>query len=638
MNKKFIGLSVFTLATAFAYAQETDTLKVTNLKEVVVSDTKFAQSKEKSGKIIEVISAKDLEAKKGQNLANVLSQVAGVEINGSNSSAGKDLGIYIRGGRSNQVLILIDGVPVSDASGISIYYDLRLLPVDQVESIEIMKGASSTLYGTGAATGVINIKLKTTSDKLISGNSYLNIGTQTIAKESNYNPKSVNQGGTINGSTSKFNYYASINRTETTGISEARTQFENDNFENDDFSRVNAMVRLGISPSEEFKFDITGNYDKTKSDFDSGAFSDNDENLTLSEQFRLSFLPKYKYKKGELILNAGTNTITRDLFNYGAWTIYKSNSVNVDLFNKYNFTDKLSLIVGGQFQFFEMSNQSEYVDITEEKAHFNILDPYASVVYSSDFGLNVNLGGRLNIHSRYGNLIIYNVNPSYMIPNTNIKILTSISSAYVTPSLYQLYSDYGDENLTPEKNMTMEAGVATTFLDKKIIFSVVGYHREEKKSIEFDYMTYNYFSFDGRIKVQGVEINADFTVLKNLQLKTNYTFAELDKFSQAYNPKHKVNAILSFVYKKLNTNLSYQFVSTRNAEYIVYPAPDYNAIFMTDILNDYQLVNANIGYKVLNDKINLFLAVDNILDKDFVQTRGFSTLGRNFILGTNFTF
>ena len=47
MNKKFIGLSVFTLATAFAYAQETDTLKVTNLKEVVVSDNKFAQSKEK---------------------------------------------------------------------------------------------------------------------------------------------------------------------------------------------------------------------------------------------------------------------------------------------------------------------------------------------------------------------------------------------------------------------------------------------------------------------------------------------------------------------------------------------------------------------------------------------------------------
>ncbi len=152
MNKKFIGLSVFTLATAFAYAQESDTLKVTNLKEVVVSDTKFAQSKEKSGKIIEVITAEDLANKQGQSLLNVLSQVAGVEVNGNQSANGKNQGIYIRGGRNRQVAIYIDGVPVTDASNINLEYDLRLLPVDQIERIEILKGSSSVLYGTGAAT------------------------------------------------------------------------------------------------------------------------------------------------------------------------------------------------------------------------------------------------------------------------------------------------------------------------------------------------------------------------------------------------------------------------------------------------------------------------------------------------------
>ena len=160
MNKKFIGISVCALATAFAYAQESDTLKVNNLKEMVVSDTKFAQSREKSGKIIEVITAQDLEQKKGQNLANVLSQIAGVEINGNQSFAGKNLGYYIRGGRNRQTAIYIDGVPVTDASGINLEYDLRLISIDQIEKIEVMKGASSTLYGSGAATGVINITLK----------------------------------------------------------------------------------------------------------------------------------------------------------------------------------------------------------------------------------------------------------------------------------------------------------------------------------------------------------------------------------------------------------------------------------------------------------------------------------------------
>ena len=90
MNKKFIGLSVFTLATAFSYAQKSDTLQVKTLQEVVVSDTKFAQSREKSGKIIEVITAQELAQKKGQSLANVLNQVTGVEVNGNQSFSGKN--------------------------------------------------------------------------------------------------------------------------------------------------------------------------------------------------------------------------------------------------------------------------------------------------------------------------------------------------------------------------------------------------------------------------------------------------------------------------------------------------------------------------------------------------------------------
>jgi vitamin B12 transporter len=166
MNIKFITISVLTLITACTYAQEKDSTKVNLLKEVVISDTKFAQSKEKSGKVIEVISAKDLEKKSGQSLATVLSQVTGVEINGNQSANGKNLGYYIRGGKNRQVLILIDGIPVTDASGITLEYDLRLLPVEQVESIEVMKGAASTLYGTGAATGVINFTLKKSTVKV----------------------------------------------------------------------------------------------------------------------------------------------------------------------------------------------------------------------------------------------------------------------------------------------------------------------------------------------------------------------------------------------------------------------------------------------------------------------------------------
>ena len=199
MKKTVKAVAILALLNACAFAQEKDSVKVNQLKEVVISDTKFAQRQEKSGKVIEVISAKDLEKKSGQSLATVLSQVTGVEINGNQSANGKNLGYYIRGGKNRQVLILIDGIPVTDASGISLEYDLRLLPVEQVERIEVMKGAARTLYGTGAATGVINITLKKASKKAIEGNAYVNIGSNNTSEDKKYNGQDFNQGFSVTG-------------------------------------------------------------------------------------------------------------------------------------------------------------------------------------------------------------------------------------------------------------------------------------------------------------------------------------------------------------------------------------------------------------------------------------------------------
>ena len=162
MNQKFrYCTAILALWGTCAMAQQ-DTI---SLKEVVISDTKFEQSKEKSGKIIEKITAEDLARNIGQSVATILSQAVGLEVNGNQSANGKNLSYFIRGGRNRQVLIVIDGIPMTDASGINLEYDLRLLPAEQVESIEIMKGAASTLYGTGAASGVINITLKKAAKK-----------------------------------------------------------------------------------------------------------------------------------------------------------------------------------------------------------------------------------------------------------------------------------------------------------------------------------------------------------------------------------------------------------------------------------------------------------------------------------------
>lgn len=642
MNKKIVRISALCLlVSACTFAQKKGVVLPvsTELDEVVISDSKFALSKEKSGKVIVKITAEDLKKRPGQSVASVLSTVAGVEINGNQSRNGKDLGIYIRGGRGNQVLVMIDGVPVTDASGIDLSYDLRLLPVDQIESIEIMKGASSTLYGSGAATGVINITLKKADKKAIAGNVYLNMGTQNAAKDNNTSINDFNQGFSFNGKSEKFNFFAALNSTESTGISEAKPAAENIAFEQDAFSRVNSIVKFGLTPNKKLSLDFFASYDKLKNDFDSGSFSDNSENFSTSEQYRIGFSPKYKYNGGEIVMNSSASSIERDVFNFGSFSYYKSRNINADVFNKYTIIPELFIVTGAQFQFHEMSNKSDYGFIPEELAKFNMIDPYFTAVYNSEFGLNLNAGARFAMHSQFGDKLVYNVNPSYVVPNLPLKILASYSTAFITPSLYQLYSEYGDLTLAPQKDATVEVGIETNLLNKKVTITTIAFFREETDAIGFDLTAYEYFNVLGKNKVRGIETTVAYELNSKIRFNANYTFTDLERQSRILNPKNKVNAGVDVqASTRLAFGATYQFVSDRYTEYTTYPAPTFSPVLNSEILRNYQLVNANVRYVLIKNRLNLFASADNILDKDFVEARGFSTRGRNFKLGLNINF
>lgn len=640
MKRNFIKLSAyFTLVTSFAMAQEQNLSKT--IQEIVISDTKFAQSKEKSGKIIEKITAKDLENKKGQSLANVLSQVAGVEVNGNQSGTGKNLAYYIRGGRSRQVLIVIDGVPVTDASGIGLQYDLRLLPVEQIESIEIMKGAASTLYGSGAATGLINITLKKAVKKEIEGTAYINLGTQNVANQTKTSAQDFNQGFSVNGTKGRFSYLTSLNSTETKGISEAAGT----NFEEDNFSRVNIMQKIGIDFNSKINFQAFANYDRLKSAFDGGSFSDEVSNISFSEQFRVGFTTKYKYVKGELNFVTGYTNLERKYDTYSSWTssvdysYYKSRSMNADLFNKYNFSKQVFLILGTQFQFMDMQEESTYESIKNTQANFNVFDPYATLVYYSNFGLNINAGARINNHNVYGNYTTFNFNPSFNFKTMPLKLISSYSTAYITPSLYQLYSPYGNLTLKPEENTTIEAGFETNLFQNKITFNAVGFYREEENSYDFftDEVTYEskYINNSSQVIAKGIETNLGFNPVSYLSINGNYTFTQVAEAQSKLIPKHKVNVSFDVdLTKKMHWNTQYQYVESRNDAFF-----DSNTFATVNtVLASYQILNSNISYEVLPNRLSVFTAVTNILDKDFYENIGYSARGRNFKLGINLKF
>ncbi len=648
MNKKLIrtlALCVF-VQTGF-WAQNNEQSTENQLDEVVVSDSKFALSKEKSGKVISKITAEMLNNNPGQSVANLLAMVAGVEINGNQNGAGKNLGYFVRGGRSSQVLILVDGIPMVDASGISIEFDLRLLSASQVERIEVMKGAASTLYGSGAATGVINIVLKKSANKKFEATAFVNGGSNNTATVKN-GGVDFNSGFSVGGSQNKLNYLFSVSNSELNGISQIE-QVGAVPYETDRFSRTNFLGKFGLHVTKNLSLNFFGNYDKLYNDYDLSfnfnGNSDNKNNKLAVRQFRFGVLPKLTYEKGELNANLSWSVTERSYLNFDSFAnalndeSYRSRSFNGDVFNKYVFSKNVFAVLGSQYQFYDMGVATPYDVIAKEGTKFNMIDPYTTVVLNFDNGLNFNVGGRMNHHSEYGNAFVYNVNPSFSFKQFPVKIVASASTAFVAPSLYQLYSQYGNLALTPEKNRTFEAGFETQFLNKKIKINSVAFFREQTNFIGFyfDPVTFqgNYINIDGENKAKGVETELFFEVSKNVKFNANYVFTEVDAALDRLIPKHKINAwVDASLTKKLSVNASYQFFNQRNDLYVD------NTDFSTKktVLAAYKLFNATAKFDLIGNRLSVFATLTNVFNENFVENIGYSTRGRNFRVGMNFRF
>ena len=147
------------------------------IPEVTIA-AKTQQQLYKTGKNVQLLSAKDLEKFKGQTLTEILQQASGIQITGNYNNAQEPKLLKVRGGKMANVLILLDGIPLKDVTGNDYTAsDLRLIAAENIESIELLNGASSVLYGSNATVSVINIKTKKNTKKNIDGQLSLRAGS-----------------------------------------------------------------------------------------------------------------------------------------------------------------------------------------------------------------------------------------------------------------------------------------------------------------------------------------------------------------------------------------------------------------------------------------------------------------------------
>lgn len=648
MKKQLIIVGVLACSFAstglFAQKNEGQKEKVERLGEIVVTATKFNLKKENTGKVIHVITSEDLRKNAGRSVVQVLNTIAGIDVRGVNANPTEPRGINIRGGRARQVLVLIDGVPVTDQSAINQEFDLRLLSVNQIERIEVLKGASSTLYGSGAATAVINIQLKKATKDTVSGSFETVIGTNNTADNLVNRLTDRQQNAIVKGNIGDFNYLASFSLKGVDGMSSAKSK-TNDAFENDAFFSKNGLLKLGYNVSKKINFEAFLNFDAFKYDFDAGAFSDNELNKGNQEQFRIGIKQTYRYKNGELYLLASLNEVKRtlDQFNSFANTLdfysFEGRSLFLDVVNKYSFSNKFQLITGFNYQEHQNNTVTPFATIADEVANFNTIDPYISGVFISDFGVSVNAGARLSMHNVYGNQFVYDATISYNLlknKTTNIKLLTSYSTAFIAPSLYQLYDGFaGNIDLQPETNETFEIGFDANY-KSWLQLDAVYFNRTETNAIIFDNNTFTYGN--GSSNASGIELNTRVNPFNTVTLNVSYTYINPFNFEDFndYIPENKF--VLGVDYqatKKWGIHALYKNVGERT---IFDRFGSFGTAGEDVFLEAYQVVDVLTNYTLLNETVTFFGGVTNLLNENYDDILGFSTRGRNYKIGVRLQF
>ncbi|MBD0825069.1 TonB-dependent receptor plug domain-containing protein [Aestuariibaculum marinum] len=620
MNKKTNVFGILCLGISMVgFAQQNkDVATIEQLDEIVISDSRFELKREHSGKTVIKISRQEIENNQGKNIAELINTKSGIEINGSRSVEGQNLGYYVRGGSTRQVLILIDGIAVNDPSLVSNEFDLRLFDLNTVESIEIIKGAASTLYGNAAATAVISITTKKASSNTVSGNFMSVIGTNQSQDDSDYNPSSFTNHVSVNGTANKFNYLASFGNRFVDGLSAAKS----DNPEKDAFNRFNTNVKLGYTFSDAFDISAFASYDKLKTDIDgfpapSYTLADTDDEYH-SEQTRVGVSPKLTYANGSIQVNAAYSKIDRESIS-DYTTTNEAESFVVDAFNKYVFNEMFYTIAG--------LNYTEYKSLFADEESYTNTDPYLNAVYVSPLGLNINAGARLNNHSEYGSHLVYNLNPSFTMSLSEgyVKAFGSYATSFIAPNLSQLFGYYGANlDLEPEENLTMEGGLEIN-TEKGVRLSALYFHRDEENTIIY---TTGYENATTDAKVQGFEVEAEVKPCNAVVFTANYTFTELIDGTRLRLPKHKANAGLAYNFSA-NTyaSLNYQFVDSRmDTDFSTYQNVD---------LDSFSLVDLYFSHKLLENRLKLFVGVTNLFNEDYIEVMGYTTKGRNVNLGLN---
>jgi vitamin B12 transporter len=434
--KRSYGAALAFAGLAVAATVRADDVPVYSGDETVVTGARVPQRLSNALQSTTVITAQDIEQSGQQSLPQVLQRLGGLEI-ATNGGAGQPSAVFIRGANNANTLVLVDGMRVSSAtSGTTAYENI---PLDQIDHIEIVAGPLSSLYGSDAIGGVIQIFTKNgrTSPRYALSAGY---GT--------WNTTKVN--GSFNQSANNFDVavaagYSYSNQFDAT---KSTIPFNQHNPDNDPYENANVSAKLAYHFSPENEAGIAGFYSNGRAHFDNGLLTDdlnNQKLYTLAAYSKNQITPVW-----QSLLRVGQGT--DDIVTSGQFPgKFETNQNQATWQNTFKLWGG-SLIAGAEYL-----RQKVTSDVAYAQTSRTISSVFAG--YAGDFGSNgIQANVRYDDNSQFGSHTTGSLGYGYRVSD-NLRLRATAGTAFHAPTFNDLYfPDAGNPNLQPEESKSWDAG------------------------------------------------------------------------------------------------------------------------------------------------------------------------------------
>lgn len=578
------------------------------LEPVVVTATRIETPEAEVTTSISVITAEDIKAAQAETVLEVLRQVPGLDVVQS-GSRGNTTSVFIRGSNSNQVLVLIDGMEINSVT--AGLFNFAHLLTDNVERIEILRGAGGTLYGSKAVGGVIHIITKRGKG-----------APAAMLSAEGGNGRTHRESLGITGGSESWDYSITGGFLKTDGFRSV----------NDDYRNAAASTRMTYRPMS--RASLTGTFWLTETRL--GLFNSNvassapDPNDRQEDQFLMS-RGEWRHRPDDLWDYRLSVGFTRG---------HERNVAKADSVDTEDSVDRIRpRIVNPEFQInYRPSRLADFIfgfDWDMRKAKFNSISPKQNnqAVYLQnhwrllDEKLFLSAGARWDHNEDFGSEWSPSFSAAYRFPQTDTKLKWSYAEGFRAPTFNDLFfPGFSNPNLEPERSWEINLGVEQPLWAKQWMLEVIYFHREVKDLIQFAGLAPGNL---GQVIFDGTELILSGKLPWGFGWKGNYTFMNAsDRLTRR--PKHKGNILLGYQAGPLNLHLTAHVIGRRlDVDAVSFATIDKGGYSRFDLAWSYRLPWKFQGAR----EIGLYGKIENFLNKKYEQADGFRARPLNFLFG-----